>query len=546
MDFHFSTEITAFTRPLGEMSPDPFDRDPAIGDTVAIELDIAGVQIRTGVIVAEMVCSEAVSDLIWDLILDAHFHQKELGAADLQLLRANFDSPPDWPHRVFSNYLACWVHFEVEVPTQLAAQVARELGSGAQAARLSEAIEPSGDRLVVGLVQHGGRSTLVGHARCLVCGVDVQSTSAIDAFKAHHAASREVEHVAWSDQAAPAELWCAINADIDHICEQEPADYHPGSGGVVRDIVHPSLYCYVSGVSRVHPWMPWKSPFAKPAVTANKDFWGRALESSRYQWLPAEVQVTKEGHATFESDINNLSRARYPQVYRHLEALFATAFPLLEAVCSHLRNDFCTTGLARLESGAHQPITIPLRNRRLQVVTKIVEYRVNAEAQFDGTWHVEGMAHEHILATALCIVKRDSHFDGAEIEFRRYLFAQEGDDLVRDTPQNALRPTDTMGGGDVRPLGCMETPAGRIIVFPNSHIHRVGPMRSTSGQDAVRRIVVFWLVNPEQRILSTRNVAAQQGVMPHDQALAHRLQLMDERMRHKETYAEREVFLCEH
>lgn len=32
--------------------------------------------------------------------------------------------------------------------------------------------------------------------------------------------------------------------------EARPADWHPGSDSIVRDLLHPSLYCYVRGVSR--------------------------------------------------------------------------------------------------------------------------------------------------------------------------------------------------------------------------------------------------------------------------------------------------------
>jgi hypothetical protein len=171
---------------------------------------------------------------------------------------------------------------------------------------------------------------------------------------------------------------------------------------------------------------------------------------------------------------------------------------------------------------------------------------VNREENFDGVWHVEGMSHEEILATALCVVHRDENFSGADIEFRRFLFEDEGNTLIHSTPQNATRPTDTMSGGDVRPLGCLKTPANRVIVFPNSHIHRLSSMYSSDGVDATRRIVVFWLVNPERPIVSTANVPQQQGVMSLDDAKRHRLALMAERKFHKESYEDREVGLCEH
>jgi hypothetical protein len=125
------------------------------------------------------------------------------------------------------------------------------------------------------------------------------------------------------------------------------------------------------------------------------------------------------------------------------------------------------------------------------------------------------------------------------------------------------------------PLGKVETSKGRLIVFPNSHVHRVGEMinttlRATTTIDeddtkeplqphmkskakndvSRRRIVVFFLVNPMRRIVSTREVAPQQrdagGRMPHEEALQHRLELMQERKFTKQDWNVREIELCEH
>ncbi|MCO4770027.1 MAG: DUF4246 family protein [Deltaproteobacteria bacterium] len=71
-------------------------------------------------------------------------------------------------------------------------------------------------------------------------------------------------------------------------------------------------------------------------------------------------------------------------------------------------------------------------------------------------------------------------------------------------------------------------------------------MTSASGDRARRRIVVFWLVDPEVRILSTTEVPRQQRVIPREAALAARLEFMEERRRHKQSHNVREVSLCEH
>jgi hypothetical protein len=57
---------------------------------------------------------------------------------------------------------------------------------------------------------------------------------------------------------------------------------------------------------------------------------------------------------------------------------------------------------------------------------------------------------------------------------------------------------------------------------------------------------VFWRVDPSVTIPSTREVPPQQGVISQTEALAIRLELMEERRRHKQSLNVRAVSLCEH
>ena len=48
---------------------------------------------------------------------------------------------------------------------------------------------------------------------------------------------------------------------------------------------------------------------------------------------------------------------------------------------------------------------------------------------------------------------------------------------------------------------------GYVLVFPNCHIHKISKLLNTSKTVAAsRRVVVFFVVNPDHRILSTREV----------------------------------------
>ena len=102
------------------------------------------------------------------------------------------------------------------------------------------------------------------------------------------------------------------------------------------------------------------------------------------------------------------------------------------------------------------------------------------------------------------------------------------------------------------PLGTVETRKGRLVVFPNSHVHKVSQIKNTAteGGKKKRRIIVFFLINPERRIVSTREVPVQQehagGAMKREDALEHRLALMKERKFTKQDWNVREIELCEH
>lgn len=533
--FNFNSEYTDYTLSLGRLCPDKYDYTPEVGDTVKVEIDFLGAFVSKGV-VSRILKSKKLDGILESLreVYEFDFLEDE----DKKFIDDHFDFTNNY-NNAGPNSLGLIVKIIEEVPDSF---VKKNFGDLLDFSAGKEMTSGRMKLKIFGTANDG--YYLKGQMRGFVDGESVISTKVMDAFKKSHADNKNVENVAWRDRAFSKKLATQLNESLDEICKNEPADFHPGSGSVVRDIVHPSMYCYVKGVSKIN-----ESPENSITTDNNssktdeleRDFWGREYEDSKYQWLPSEFFVSEQGDVKIKSYINNLDREKYPGMYGLIEKMFERTLPMFEAVCNSLRNDFY--GVQGDDLGRH---AILLRNRNLQVVTKIVEYRVNREENFDGVWHVEGMSHEEILATAVCIIKRDDNFSGADIEFRRFLFQDEGDDLIMSTPQNANRPTDTMGGGDVRPLGRLKTPENRVIVFPNSHINRLSSMYSSDGNDAVRRIVVFWLVNPNRPIVSTANVAPQQATMKLKQALKNRLALMSERKLHKESYEEREVFLCEH
>jgi hypothetical protein len=140
-----------------------------------------------------------------------------------------------------------------------------------------------------------------------------------------------------SDVAVSEELRAELVAAAAPLEDEEP-DWHPGSDGKVRDLVHPSLWPLVYGRTRVVQselsiddclaaagsgdtiLVPAEPPY-------NKD---PTRYSTKFQWLPSEVVITPDG-PQFTSYINNLHPVHHARLYPVLARLFGAALPLLHA-----------------------------------------------------------------------------------------------------------------------------------------------------------------------------------------------------------------------
>jgi predicted DNA-binding WGR domain protein len=371
--------------------------------------------------------------------------------------------------------------------------------------------------------------------------------------------------VAWSDKAVPRELQRRLNYNFTRMLNQEPADFHPGSRRQVRDLVHPSLFPYVKGLSKTNPkqleGLPVRlncreeyTSYENPEDLNQFDFWKRPYEGSKFQWLPTPFEVNTNGAVKIQSYINNLDQDKYPSLYGCLEQLFSLALPLFESVCGYVDDlhlyadtydDACYT-ISERELLKKMP-AIRLRGRELQVITKIVEYQIDPRKGLEGVWHVEGMSHENILATAVYVLRRDETLHGGEIQFKREYTLSEATNTFWGMGQYPPDPFYSVVGKGVIPNGTLSTPEGRLFVFPNSHIHKLSKMTATCMRGtAKRRVIVFWLIHPDAPIISTREVPPQQKIIGKRKAKEIRLKLMNERKRHKQSLNPRAVSLCEH
>ncbi|MGA5261867.1 DUF4246 domain-containing protein [Streptomyces griseoincarnatus] len=381
---------------------------------------------------------------------------------------------------------------------------------------------------------------------------------------------------------------------------EEEWDWHPGSGGQVLDLVHPSLFCLVRGVSGA-PERAWENP---------TDRYARHEFSEKFQWLPTDVDVDADGRASFRSYVNNVHPDRHRDLAAVLPELFARMLPLWENVLTDLRHPrplrISVDPYGWYESDEYEvpepeeddfddeesyqkayeaweeaeeawydnrrpvlpdaPVFTPpqvpegsdrvsLRGRKLQVIVKLATIHLTPDnpEYAGGSWHVEGMLNERIVSTGLY------YWDSENITESRLGFRTALDDPeYAQDDHNGLREVYGLEneGALNQLLGSAATPEGRCLAFPNVLQHRVSPFRlQDPTRPGHRKILAFFLVDPSQTIVSTSDVPPQQpwaetSTMTLEQAKAYREELMKERKffvdEHNEQMYEREFSLCEH
>jgi hypothetical protein len=315
-------------------------------------------------------------------------------------------------------------------------------------------------------------------------------------------------------------------------------DYHPNSENKVIDIVHPSLYPLLKKIKA--------SSTNIKSSSIKVDFWKRPYEDASFQWLPSEFEIDKNGKCKIKSYINNVPIENV-KLYESIEKLFEFVLPEFENVWSYINSiklydegDWGVCSNEKHKKNAYK--YLDLKNRNLQVIFKLVKINLKNNEDLIGAWHIEGMPHEHIVATATCTIEQSSNFS-AELNFKRIYSLEEAYKILTTTHQDPYFDLYNLLQFTHVPLGKQQIKKGDIVVFPNSHIHKID-MKSTSKGINERIIAVFWLIDPTVKIESTKNIKQQK----YDIKIAHknRLELMKERTFHKQTLNQRDLNLCEH
>lgn len=332
------------------------------------------------------------------------------------------------------------------------------------------------------------------------------------------------------DNLIPKELHDCFIKEMEKLVQISQNDFHPGTEGKIMNLIHPSMYPFLFDRSPCFldkdPLIPNIKPIPKSTPTGKE-------RVSLYQWLPAEVQVDADGCCEFTSYINNLYPDIYPNLYPVLGLILSCFLPLFE-----------------------QCLDRSLKNNTLQVIVKASDYILKPGQSYYGNWHMEGTPQEHIVASGIYYYDVSEEIRDEGLSFRRQR------DYEKDWPSNHDGYYEVISRtlvkslfkfnlkeGNVKPeeikhivhgywpdesliemlnatcdfsslgfddsvinLGHVETKPRRCVVFSNELQHKVEGVHlpETAQGTHKRRILCFFLVNPDLHLPSSKGIVPQQ------------------------------------
>ncbi|KAJ0421278.1 hypothetical protein BJY00DRAFT_300939 [Aspergillus carlsbadensis] len=413
------------------------------------------------------------------------------------------------------------------------------------------------------------------------------------------AATRFVEvfddGVVKSDGAISQDLRAALQravAPLENVPE-EKRDYHPGSENTVVDLVHPSLFPVVYGRTRVLPDRviglddcldtvgqgelvpipPAEEANSVDEANQRERYWRRIdnppLYSTKFQWLPCEVELSENKECRIVSYINNAHPVEHRELYEVVGKILTRTIPLWEKSLTERpfggeriryhevefegdvpepeypynnrpedfdEKEFDERHEAWMASRRiiqpEPPVRFEIKDQKevvdlrehfpgqnLQVIVKLANIELTPEKPHyaGGTWHIEGQLNERIAASAIY------YYDNENITSSTLSFRHRGmdrfDELNYEQDEHQFLqkvygfPDDVDGWNGqcvTQELGGVECREGRLVTFPNTLQHRVSPFSlADSSKPGHRKILALFLVDPHRRIISSANVPPQ-------------------------------------
>lgn len=296
--------------------------------------------------------------------------------------------------------------------------------------------------------------------------------------------------------------------------------YHPNSNSLQLDVIHPSLDCYISGVSKI--------------INTNKE----VDEDMLFQWLPLNVKLINNYYQFQKKYQTGVEEVLYQQVNN----IFNKFIPMFDKTLLNLNFNNVINDIIILQN--------------CQVIVKIQELHLTPEnPEFNGgSWHLEGTKYEKIIATGIYYYDFENIKDNY-LQFRTTL--EEDAEYNLSYPQDcpiyvdfhyALGEDQHKNKSNFVNLGKINTKQGLSIVFPNIMQHKVSNVELLDKtKPGYRKILVFFLIDPRESILSVDDI--DQSNLSTEDKLDYETLLMYQRKNEstlQNKVFEREISLCEH
>ncbi|KAI8614130.1 hypothetical protein BC830DRAFT_1128864 [Chytriomyces sp. MP71] len=126
--------------------------------------------------------------------------------------------------------------------------------------------------------------------------------------------------------------------------------FHEGSNNQVLDLIHPSDYPLVYGITlrRSHPsHVLGDTPILYSGPT-NGDV------STNFQWLPSELDISRQGRVRITSYINNLHPLHHSELYGAVSDAFEALIPMFERALGSFEDDPMVRILAEPDNNCYQ------------------------------------------------------------------------------------------------------------------------------------------------------------------------------------------------
>ncbi|KAG6807907.1 hypothetical protein H0H92_006026 [Tricholoma furcatifolium] len=178
--------------------------------------------------------------------------------------------------------------------------------------------------------------------------------------------------------------------------------------------------------------------------------------------------------------------------------------PFAPPACGEHPNSTKMTGVDLRRDFGHRGLQVIVKLANIHLTPKNPEYQ-------GGSWHVEGQLNEHICASAIY------YYDSKNITSSKLSFRQQS--AVRVDVNYAQNHHDWLEEiygcvneeSGVQDCGTVKTPEGRLLTWPNILQHQVQPFKlEDRSKPGHRKILAFFLVDPNIRITSTATVPCQQ------------------------------------